>query len=203
MKNFISLKKILEILFFIKTTYQLSNYLNKEITNIKNIFVMGSRYNQLDKIIKNMLADLLYSFKDVEFIFNLFGYISFRSGLSLVTSFFIVLILMPYWIKNSTECISKWTTNKKHDGPETHYIKKVTSTFGGVLILFSIIISTIIWTSNFSNFNYILILTLVLFGLIGFIDDFKKVKIGKGINFKNQIFISAFSNNNHLFYYQT
>ena len=46
-----------------------------------------------------MLGDLLYSLRNTEFLFNLFGYISFRSGLSLVTSFFIVLVLMPYWIK--------------------------------------------------------------------------------------------------------
>ena len=46
-----------------------------------------------------MLGDLLYSLRDIEFLFNLFGYISFRSGLSLVTSFFIVLIFMPHWIR--------------------------------------------------------------------------------------------------------
>ena len=46
-----------------------------------------------------MLGDLLYSLRDIEFLFNLFGYISFRSGLSLVTSFLIVLILMPHWVR--------------------------------------------------------------------------------------------------------
>ena len=45
-----------------------------------------------------MLGDLLFSLKDIEFIFNLFGYISFRSGLSLVNSFLIVILLMPHWI---------------------------------------------------------------------------------------------------------
>ena len=46
-----------------------------------------------------MLADLLYSLREIEFIFNLFGYISFRSGLALVSSFLIVILLMPYWIR--------------------------------------------------------------------------------------------------------
>ena len=133
-----------------------------------------------------MLADLLYSFKDVEFIFNLFGYISFRSGLSLVSAFFLVIFLMPYWIKIQQDVFPSGQPIR-NDGPETHYHKKGTPTFGGVLILFSIIISTIIWTSNFSSFNYILILTLVLFGLIGFIDDFQKVKIGKGISSKTKL----------------
>ena len=49
---------------------------------------MGSRNNQLDRVIKNMLGDYLYSLREIEFIFNLFGYISFRAGLSLVSSFF-------------------------------------------------------------------------------------------------------------------
>jgi len=130
-----------------------------------------------------MLADLLYSLRDIEFIFNLFGYISFRSGLALVSSFFLVILLMPYWIRIQLRFFPSGQPIR-NDGPETHYLKKGTPTLGGVLIIFSIIISSIIWTSNFSNFNYILILTLILFGIIGFIDDYKKVKVGKGITTK-------------------
>ena len=130
-----------------------------------------------------MLADLLYSLRDIEFIFNLFGYISFRSGLALVTSFFLVILLMPYWIRIQLRFFPSGQPIR-NDGPKTHFLKKGTPTLGGVLILFSIIISSIIWTSNFSKFNYILILTLILFGIIGLIDDYKKVKIGKGITTK-------------------
>ncbi len=130
-----------------------------------------------------MLGDLLYSLREIEFFFNLFGYISFRSGLSLVFSFFIIILLMPYWI-NYQQKIFPSGQPIRNDGPETHYKKKGTPTLGGLLILFSIIISTLIWTSNFSIFNYILILTLILFGLIGFVDDLQKVKIGVGISSK-------------------
>ena len=130
-----------------------------------------------------MLGDLLYSLKDSEFLFNLFGYISFRSGLSLVTSFFIILVFMPYWIRLQHNIFPSGQPIR-NDGPDTHYQKRGTPTFGGVLILFSIILSSILWTSNFSNFNYILILTLILFGLIGFFDDFQKVKLRKGISSK-------------------
>ena len=112
-----------------------------------------------------MLSDLLFSLKDLEFIFNLFGYISFRSGLSLVTSFFIVLMLMPKWIRLQQSFFPSGQPIR-NDGPVTHYRKKGTPTLGGLLILFSIILSTILWTTNFSSFNYILILTLTLFGLI-------------------------------------
>ena len=138
-----------------------------------------------------MLSDLLYALKDSEFVFNLFGYISFRSGLSLVSSFFIVIILMPYWIRFQQRIFPSGQPIR-NDGPDTHYRKKGTPTLGGVLILFSIILSSILWTSNYSIYNYILILTLILFGLIGFIDDFQKVKIGKGISsrfkFLSQVF---------------
>ena len=132
-----------------------------------------------------MLSDILYSLRETEFLFNLFGYISFRSGLSLVTSFFVVLVLMPHWIRLQQNIFPSGQPIR-NDGPDTHYIKKGTPTLGGVLILFSIIFSSILWTSNFSSFNYILILTLILFGLIGFVDDYKKLKLGKGIYTKTK-----------------
>ena len=132
-----------------------------------------------------MLSDLLYSLRDTEFLFNLFGYISFRSGLSLITSFLLVLILMPYWIRLQQINFPSGQPIRS-DGPDTHFLKKGTPTLGGVLILCSIILSSILWTSNFSSFNYILILTLILFGLIGFVDDLQKVKFGKGISSKTK-----------------
>ena len=130
-----------------------------------------------------MLSDLLFSLRDIEFMFNLFGYISFRSGLSLVSSFFIVILLMPHWIAFQQRLFPSGQPIRD-DGPQTHIFKKGTPALGGVLILFSIILSSILWTSNFSKFNYILILSLLLFGVIGFIDDFQKVKIGKGMSSK-------------------
>ena len=135
-----------------------------------------------------MLGDLLFSLKDIEFIFNLFGYISFRSGLSLVNSFLIVILLMPHWITFQQKLFPSGQPIRD-DGPQTHFYKKGTPALGGVLILFSIILSSILWTSNFSKFNYILILSLLLFGIIGFIDDFKKVKMGKGISSKTKFLL--------------
>ena len=135
-----------------------------------------------------MLADYLYSLRDIEFIFNLFGYISFRSGLSLVSSFFLMIWLMPYWIKFQKNIFPSGQPIR-NDGPESHYSKKGTPTLGGLLIIFSISFSSIIWTSDFSKFNYILILTLILFGFVGFIDDFQKVKIGRGISSKTKFII--------------
>ena len=120
-----------------------------------------------------MLADFLFSLKDHTFLFNLFGYISFRSGLSLITSFLIVLNFMNYWISVQSRLYPQGQPIRS-DGPSSHLSKKGTPTLGGVLILFSIILSTILWTSNFSKFNYLLILTLIMFGFIGYYDDHQK-----------------------------
>ena len=101
-----------------------------------------------------MLSDLLYSLKETEFLFNLFGYISFRSGLSLVTSFLIVLILMPHWVRIQKSAFPSGQPIR-NDGPDTHFYKKGTPTLGGVLILFSIILSSILWTSNSVSYTHL------------------------------------------------
>ncbi len=132
-----------------------------------------------------MISDFLFSLSDIHAFFNLFNYISFRAGLSLVCSFTIVLLFMPFWINIQLNLFPNGQPIR-NDGPITHAKKKGTPTFGGVLIIFSIVINTILWTSDFSKFNYILLLTLLLFGLIGFYDDFQKVKFNKGIKTKSK-----------------
>ena len=97
-----------------------------------------------------MISDFLYSFKDINVFFNLFNYISFRAGLSLVFSFSIVILLMPYWIKIQYKLFPNGQPIRD-DGPQSHLSKQGTPTFGGVLIIFSIFLNTIFWTSNFSN----------------------------------------------------
>ena len=134
-----------------------------------------------------MISDFLYSLRDIHVFFNLFNYISFRAGISLVFSFSFVLLLMPTWINIQAKLFPKGQPIRS-DGPQTHYTKQGTPTFGGVLIIASIIINTISWTSEFSNFNYILLFTLILFGLIGFYDDYQKVKFDKGISSKRKFF---------------
>ena len=132
-----------------------------------------------------MLSDYLYTLREINVFFNLFNYISFRAGISLVTSLFFVILLMPYWIKFQYK-IFPLGQPIREDGPSTHLSKRGTPTFGGILIIISIIVSSILWTSEFSKFNYILILTLILFGFIGFYDDYQKVRTKKGISSINK-----------------
>ncbi len=58
------------------------------------------------------------------------------------------------------------------DGPQTHLGKQGTPTMGGILILFSVFIATIFWGNLTNHYIFILLLTLLLFGAIGFVDDF-------------------------------
>ena len=135
-----------------------------------------------------MLSDFLFSFNDINIFFNLFGYISFRAGISLILSFIIVFLLMPKWINLQKNIFPKGQPIRT-DGPSSHVIKEGTPALGGVLILLSIVINTILWTNNFSKFNYLVILSIILFGFLGFTDDYLKIKFRKGISSKLKFFI--------------
>ena len=135
-----------------------------------------------------MLSDFLFSFNDINIFFNLFGYISFRAGISLIFSFIIVFLLMPKWINLQKNIFPKGQPIRT-DGPSSHVIKEGTPALGGVLILLSIVINTLLWTNNFSKFNYLVILSIILFGFLGFTDDYLKIKFRKGISSKLKFFI--------------
>ena len=135
-----------------------------------------------------MLSDFLFSFNDINIFFNLFGYISFRAGISLIFSFIIVFLLMPKLINLQKNIFPKGQPIRT-DGPSSHVIKEGTPALGGVLILLSIVINTILWTNNFSKFNYLVILSIILFGFLGFTDDYLKIKFRKGISSKLKFFI--------------
>ena len=106
-EEFFKLRSSYKTFNFYKSSKIYINLMKKDLEYAKNIFVMGSRLNNLDKVIQTyMLSDYLYSFREIHFFFNLFNYISFRAGLSLVSSFILILIFMPYWIKNSKKIIS-------------------------------------------------------------------------------------------------
>ena len=151
-----------------------------------------------------MLSDLLYSLKETEFFFNLFGYISFRSGLSLVTSFFIVIILMPHWIRFQKSIFPSGQPIR-NDGPDTHYHKKGTPTMGGVFIIFGTYSGYILshinfWTIGagfkveFIDINPVILISLslgTLMACVGLIDDLLKVRKNRnlGLRARNKIFL--------------
>ena len=123
--------------------------------------------------------------------FNIFKYITFRSGGALFTAFLIMLIYGDKFI-NYLSSIQKNGQPIRDYGPENHSItKKGTPCMGGILIIIAIIISTFLW-ANIKNL-YILLLGFILiaFGIIGGIDDYKKLKYNssKGMPAKLKFFL--------------
>jgi len=122
-----------------------------------------------------MLYPLLYPFADQFQVFNLFRYITFRSGGAYVTALLISLLLGPRiiaWLKSKQENGQPIRT----DGPQSHLVrKKGTPTMGGFLILLALTISTLLWADLSNAYVWIVLLVTVGFGLIGFFDDYKKL----------------------------
>ena len=105
---------------------------------------------------------------------NLFNFITFRVGFSILTSLFFSLIFGQYII-NKISKIQPIGQPIRDDGPENHIIQKAgTPTMGGVLIILSVIISLVLWSDLQNTFVWIG-LTFV-FGFIGFVDDYNKIK---------------------------
>ena len=118
---------------------------------------------------------------------NLFNYITFRAGGALFTALTISFILGPSLIKYLKK-IQKKGQPIRPDGPKSHIIKKAgTPTMGGTLILISLIISTLLW-SNLSNaLVWLVIFITISFGIIGAIDDYKKIKTNSSLGTNGKI----------------
>ena len=121
-----------------------------------------------------MLYHLLAPFAHDFILFNLFRYITFRTGGALATSLIICFVLAPH--------IIRWLRSKqgegqpiRSDGPETHLKKKGTPTMGGLMILISVVISTLLWAELTDVYTWIVLFVTLGFGLIGFLDDYQKL----------------------------
>jgi len=116
------------------------------------------------------LTDYLTQFESG---FGVFRYLTLRTILSVLTSLITSFILGPYLISHLTN--KKIAQSIRDDGPEAHLNKIGTPTMGGLLILLSIIFSTLCW-GDISNRYILVVLTVtLLFGIIGLIDDYRKV----------------------------
>jgi len=107
--------------------------------------------------------------------FNLFRYITFRSGAAAVTALLISFVLGPHLI---TWLRSRQLNGQpiRPDGPNGHLLrKKGTPTMGGFLIMFALTISTLLWADLANPYVWIVLLVTVGFGVIGFFDDYSKL----------------------------
>lgn len=135
-----------------------------------------------------MLYHLLVPLKDFFFGFNLFKYITFRGAYAAVTSLLITFVIAPRIIRWARK--KKFGETIRDDGPKFHHTKKGTPTMGGLMIIFSTLISVLLWARLDNVYIWLFILTTVLFGLLGFVDDYIKVVKAdkKGLRIRVKLF---------------
>ena len=135
-----------------------------------------------------MLFSFLTSLIEQFSFLNVFKYLTFRTGLSLITSLVIVFLIGGPLIKIFSK--KQITGPIRQDGPIDHIIKKSgTPTMGGLIIIIGIVVSTLLWADLTNIFVWTLIFVSLALGILGFIDDLLKIKFenSRGLNSKVKI----------------
>ena len=127
-----------------------------------------------------MLYNLLAPLADESIAFNLFRYLTFRTGGAIMTALLVSFVFGP--------SIIRWLRSKqgpsarvREDTPETHLKKTGTPTMGGFLVLLAISVSTLLWADLANSYVWIVLLVTMGFGLIGFADDYLKLSRKGGL----------------------
>ncbi len=120
--------------------------------------------------------------------FNVFNYITLRAVMATLTALIISFVVGPKMIKKLTQY--KVGQSVRDDGPQTHLIKAGTPTMGGALILVAIALSTLLWADLGNRFIWVVLVTTLGFGAIGWVDDYRKVvyRNPKGLSAKAKMF---------------
>ena len=120
--------------------------------------------------------------------FAVFQYLTFRGILGVLTALGIFMFLGPWMIKKLNQL--QIGQSVRTDGPESHLSKSGTPTMGGALIIFAIAISTALWSDLSNKYVLVVLFVTLSFGLIGWIDDYRKVveKNSKGLPAKWKYF---------------
>ena len=123
------------------------------------------------------MLNYLFSYLSSEYSFlNVFRYITFRTGVSIFTSLTIVLLLGGPFI-NYLKSSKHFDQPIRNDGPISHIINKIgTPTFGGVLIIFATLFTSLLWSDLKNLYVLISLFAISAFALIGFFDDYLKIK---------------------------
>ena len=141
-----------------------------------------------------MFLEFLYPLVQYFTPFNVFQYITFRAAYAAVTALLISFIFGPGIIKMLKRL--KAGQEIRGDGPESHLSKVGTPTMGGVLLVFSIVVSILLWMDLFSFYTWMILFSLIGFGSLGFVDDYLKIKekssegMRAWVKFSGQIMIS-------------
>jgi phospho-N-acetylmuramoyl-pentapeptide-transferase len=121
-----------------------------------------------------MLYNLLAPLADEFIVFNLFRYLTFRTGCAIMTAMLICFVVGPHLI-NWLKVRQGKGQPIRSDGPETHFKKAGTPTMGGLMIILSVSVSTILWSDLTNAYVWFALLVFVGYGIIGFWDDYLKL----------------------------
>ena len=105
--------------------------------------------------------------------FNVFQYLTLRAILGVLTALLLSFIIGPEMIRR----LGRYQIGQpiRDDGPETHLVKAGTPTMGGALILVAVAIATLLWADLGNRYVWVVLLVTMLFGVIGWIDDYRKL----------------------------
>jgi phospho-N-acetylmuramoyl-pentapeptide-transferase len=131
-----------------------------------------------------MFYHLLYPLHDEFIVFNVFRYITFRTFCAFLTALGIYFFYGEKWIaflkaKQFGQVI-------RADGPASHLEKKNTPTMGGVLVVGSLMLSSLLWSDLTNPYLWVSLYVLVGFGAVGLIDDLKKITRKNTLGFRGQ-----------------
>lgn len=131
------------------------------------------------------LADFL---SNIDSGFRVLHYLTFRAILGVLTALVISFMIGPMMIKKLTR--NKIGQSVREDGPQSHFSKSGTPTMGGTMILFAVAISTLLCADLSNRYIWVVLLVTLSHGVIGFIDDYKKVLLGNsdGLSAKAKYF---------------
>ena len=129
-----------------------------------------------------MLYHLLYPLHTLYSVFNVFRYITFRTIYAILTALLISFVIGPWLIEKLRAFQIQQVIRK--DVPSSHLVKNGTPTMGGSLILAAVVLPTLFWSDLTSGYIWIVLLTTLGFGGLGFLDDCKKIKDKNGIGIR-------------------
>ena len=129
-----------------------------------------------------MFYHLLYPLHEYFSLFNVFRYITFRTIYAILTGLLISFVIGPWLIRKLKAFQIQQVV--REDVPSRHIEKNGTPTMGGSLILAAILIPTLLWSDLTNRYTWLVLLTTLGFGGLGFLDDFRKVSDRKGIGIK-------------------
>src|SRR5574337_22551 len=134
-----------------------------------------------------MLYHLLFPWHESYTILNVFRYVTFRTAGAILTALLISLLLGPTLIRRLQQL--QIGQSIRDDGPAGHLQKAGTPTMGGLLILVSVLIATLLWASLTNRFVWLALFSTCWMGTVGFIDDYLKVvaKNSKGLSVRAKL----------------